>query len=151
MFLLKNEVEAARHAVTVFRAAIAVLDGLIGNNSALAPLADWSAAINEKIDAFAQAIQTGDGPRLPAWHSGTFAEQIRADPRLTRDLAISVLSQSPAIRAATNAVIAELSGRLPSTLALLTLFGGVVADFVSIESALYGCFPELEPVGPDNR
>jgi hypothetical protein len=151
MFLLKAEVRVARDALRVFRKSIASLDVLVADNRVLAPLTDWSAVITEKVNAFALAIDTGHCPSFRPWYSGSFAERIRTEPRLTKNLALDVLSHFFPIRDQTNKVITVLSARLPATLHLLTLFGGIVADFVSVESALYGRFPELEPAEVSGR
>ena len=141
----------ALRAIQVLRESLAALRTLVSEHEELGGLTDWLPALSAKVDAFSEAIVTGAAPRLPPWHSGEFARQVRTESRLTESLARAVLSHLREVEAETNRVVRALARQRPAPEALLRLLGAMAGDVVSIQSALYGRFPHLEADAEKSR
>lgn len=133
----------------VARDVVEKVEVLVTTEPALALLTDWLPAVREKIDALEAGYRDGtDAGHLRPWSSGEFVRAVRSDPHLSEETARRLLAEIRRVEDETNAAFEMLAQRTESR-SLLTLLGNVMGDFISVESALYGRFPALEPSVPE--
>lgn len=148
---LLTEQERSRLALVaeVARDVAEKIEVMVATEPALALLTDWLPAVHQKINALEAAYRDGtDAGHLRPWSSGEFVRAVRSHPHFSEETARRLLDEIRRVEHETNATFEMLAESIEGG-PLLTLVGNVMGDFISVESALYGRFPALEPPVPE--
>jgi hypothetical protein len=137
----------AANVLALVRVEVSRLSQIVNSNPAVqADLASWIDTVTTRVDAVEAVIAGQKVTRRPSWHSGDFLRRVRDDRVVDEHLAQTLLSPIRAVEHEIGRLLeAAPSPNAETARATAIAVGNLIAEFASVESALYAAFPQLEP------